>query len=206
MGIGLDYKNPYLNTFRTFQQWKTHPKIAEILDGGECLQYGARALNEGGHQAVPEMAMPGGLVMGCGAGLLNVPKIKGTHLAMKSGIIAAETIYAAFQDSERMKEFWTEPEPAEEEEVEEEAEVCEDEDEDYEEEEAEMEFPELHKGVHLPEYQKNMDDSWAMKELHEVRNIKPSFHNPAGLYGTMLYTGAMLNPISKKLGLEKWTM
>jgi electron-transferring-flavoprotein dehydrogenase len=198
--IGLDYSNPYLNTFRTFQQWKTHPKISEILEGGECLQYGARALNEGGHQAVPEMVMPGGLVLGCSAGLLNVPKIKGTHLAMKSGIVAAETIFAAFQDEERMKEFWTNPEV---EEVEE-AEVSEDAEE--EEEEEELAYPELHKGVHLPEFQTQMDDSWAMKELHGIRNIKPSFHNPIGLLGTMIYTGAVLNPLSKALGIEKWTM
>ena len=159
------------------------------LDGGECLQYGARALNEGGHQAIPKMTMPGGLVLGCSAGLLNVPKIKGTHLAMKSGIVAAETIMAAFADEERMKQYWTNPEPevSEEEEV---SEETEEEEEEWEEEE-EVAFPELHKGVDLPEFQTNMDDSWAMKELHEVRNIKPSFHNPPGLYGTMAYIGAV---------------
>merc|ERR1712178_520468 len=207
--IGLDYSNPYLNTFRTFQQWKTHPEISKILDGGECLQYGARALNEGGHQAVPKMVMPGGMVLGCSAGLLNVPKIKGTHLAMKSGIVAAETIFKAFQDEERMKEFWTNPEPeeVEEEEVVDEIsddveEADEEEEEEWEEEE-EVQFPELHKGVFLPEYQTNMDNSWAMKELHEVRNIKPSFHNPLGLYGTMIYTGIALNPVSKAIGLDK---
>merc|ERR1711884_276672 len=99
---------------------------------------------------------------------------------MKSGIVAAETIFKAFQDEERMKEFWTNPEPEE-----------------------EVQFPELHKGVFLPEYQTNMDNSWAMKELHEVRNIKPSFHNPLGLYGTMIYTGIALNPVSKALGIDK---
>merc|ERR1711881_413067 len=137
--IGLDYKNPYLNTFKTFQQWKTHPKIKPILEGGECLQYGARALNEGGVQAAPALAMPGGLLMGCSAGLLNVPKIKGPHIAMKSGIIAAETIFAAFQDKERMKQYWTDPEPEESEESAEDA-------EDDEEEEEEPAAPELHSG------------------------------------------------------------
>lgn len=205
--IGLDYKNPYLNTFKTFQQWKTHPIIKPILEGGECLQYGARALNEGGYQAIPQMAFPGGLLMGCGAGLLNVPKIKGTHTAMKSGIVAAETIFTALQDKERMAQYFTdpvaeEPEESEEEEAAEESE----EDEECDEEEAEEAYAELHSGIHLPEYQTNMEESWAFKELYDVRNIKPSFHNPIGLYGTMLYTGAMLNPISKKLGIEKWTM
>merc|ERR1719192_1837200 len=126
---------------------------------------------------------------------------------MKSGIVAAETIFAAFQDEDRMKEFWTNPEPEEVEEEEEEVgeveeQEEEEEEEDWEEEE-EVQFPELHKGVHLPEYQTNMDNSWAMKELHEVRNIKPSFHNPFGLYGTMIYTGIALNPVSKAIGLDK---
>lgn len=108
---------------------------------------------------------------------------------MKSGIVAAETIFAAFQDEERMKEFWTNPEVEEvENEENEETEVSEDAEEEEEEEweeEEEVSYPELHKGVHLPEFQTQMDDSWAMKELHGIRNIKPSFHNPIGLLGTM---------------------
>merc|ERR1712178_616463 len=110
----------------------------------------------------------------------NVPKIKGTHLAMKSGIVAAETIFKAFQDEERMKEFWTNPEPEEVEEEEVVDEISEDAEEAEEEEEEEEEWEEEEE-VQFPELHTNMDNSWAMKELHEVRNIKPSFHNPLGL-------------------------
>jgi electron-transferring-flavoprotein dehydrogenase len=88
--IGLDYKNPYLNTYQTFQQFKTHAWISDLLEGGRCVSYGARALNVGGYQALPKLAFPGGLIVGCSAGFLNLPKIKGTHTAMKSGMIAAE--------------------------------------------------------------------------------------------------------------------
>ena len=90
--IGLDYKNPHLSPFEEFQRFKTHPKFKKILNGGKRIAYGARALIEGGIQSLPKMSMPGGLLIGCDAGTLNTPKIKGTHTAMKSGIIAAETI------------------------------------------------------------------------------------------------------------------
>ncbi len=91
--IGLDYKNPYLSPFDEFQRFKTHPKIKKIFEGGKRISYGARALNEGGFQSIPKLTVPGGLLVGCTAGFMNVPKIKGTHLAMKSGIIAAEQIF-----------------------------------------------------------------------------------------------------------------
>ena len=74
--VGLDYENPYLNPYREFQQYKHHPKIAEILEGGECIAYGARALNEGGFQAIPTTHFPSGAIVGCAAGFLNLPKIK----------------------------------------------------------------------------------------------------------------------------------
>tara|TARA_Y100000590_G_scaffold230453_2_gene259800 strand:- start:1245 stop:2870 length:1626 start_codon:yes stop_codon:yes gene_type:complete len=90
--VGLDYKNPHLSPFEEFQRFKTHPKFKKILNGGKRIAYGARALIEGGIQSLPKMSMPGGLLIGCDAGTLNTPKIKGTHTAMKSGIIAAETI------------------------------------------------------------------------------------------------------------------
>jgi len=89
----LDYQNTYLSPFREMQRWKTHPKIAEHLDGGERIMYGARALNEGGYQSLPEIVFPGGLMIGCSPGFLNVPKIKGTHNAVKSGIIAADSTF-----------------------------------------------------------------------------------------------------------------
>jgi len=90
--IGLDYKNPYLSPFDEFQKFKTHKKISKILEGGKRIAFGARALIEGGIQSLPKMYMPGALLIGCDAGTLNMPKIKGSHTAMKSGIIAAEAI------------------------------------------------------------------------------------------------------------------
>ena len=95
--IGLDYKNPHLSPFDEFQRFKTHPKIKPLFEGGRRISYGARALNEGGFQSFPKLTFPGGLIVGWGAGFLNVPKIKGTHTAMKSGITAAEALEAAFR-------------------------------------------------------------------------------------------------------------
>ena len=91
--IGLDYKNPHLSPFDEFQRFKTHPAISKMLEGGKRISYGARALIEGGFQSLPKMFMPGALLIGCDAGTLNMPKIKGSHTAMKSGIIAAESIH-----------------------------------------------------------------------------------------------------------------
>jgi electron-transferring-flavoprotein dehydrogenase len=91
--VGLDYENPYLNPYELFQQYKTHPEIKKILEGGECLSYGARCLNEGGYHAIPKISFPGGMLAGDSAGFLNVAKIKGAHNALKSGMIAAESIY-----------------------------------------------------------------------------------------------------------------
>lgn len=93
--VALDYKNPYLFPFEEFQRWKTHPEIAKILEGGKRVSYGARAINEGGWQSVPKLAFPGGALIGCSAGFVNVPRIKGTHTAMKSGMLAAESLAAA---------------------------------------------------------------------------------------------------------------
>jgi electron-transferring-flavoprotein dehydrogenase len=93
--VGLGYRNPYLSPFHEFQRWKQHPAIREILEGGRRVSYGARAINEGGWQAVPKLAFPGGALIGCSAGFVNVPRIKGTHTAMKSGMLAAEAAAAA---------------------------------------------------------------------------------------------------------------
>ena len=107
--IGLDYKNPYLSPYDEFQQFKTHPEIKKILTGGKRISYGARALIEGGIQSLPQMHMPGALLIGCDAGTLNMPKIKGSHTAMKSGIIAAQVIDKHIRDGENLsiyeKEF-----------------------------------------------------------------------------------------------------
>lgn len=91
--IGLDYKNPYLSPYDEFQKFKTHPKIKGLFEDGRRISYGARALNEGGWQSLPELTFPGGALIGCDAGTLNTPKIKGTHTAMKSGMIAAEEVF-----------------------------------------------------------------------------------------------------------------
>ena len=93
--IGLDYQNPHLSPFDEFQRFKTHPKIRPFFEGGRRIAYGARALNEGGFQSIPGLTFPGGLIVGCAAGFLNVPKIKGSHNAMKSGMTAAEAVAAA---------------------------------------------------------------------------------------------------------------
>ena len=91
----LDYKNPYVYPFEEFQRWKLHPDIRAVLEGGRRVSYGARAINEGGWQSVPKLSFPGGVLAGCSAGFVNVPRIKGSHTAMKSGMIAADAIAAA---------------------------------------------------------------------------------------------------------------
>ena len=103
--IGLDYKNPYLSPYLEFQRFKHHPAIKKLLEGGRRINYGARALNEGGVQSLPKLTFPGGILSGCEAGFLNVPKIKGTHLAMKSGIIAAESIFENIDKNDEILEY-----------------------------------------------------------------------------------------------------
>jgi electron-transferring-flavoprotein dehydrogenase len=93
--VHLDYADPYLNPFKEFQRAKTHPLIAAQLEGGKRISYGARALTEGGWQAIPELAFPGGALIGCAAGFMNVPRIKGSHNAMLSGMMAAEAAFDA---------------------------------------------------------------------------------------------------------------
>lgn len=134
------------------QRMKHHPFFADVLKGGECIAYGARALNEGGYQSVPKLTFPGGALIGCSAGFLNVPKIKGTHTAMKSGMLAAESAFEAIQGN---------PEA-----------------------EAGAESP-----LDISSYQTAIDNSWVMKELKEVRNLRPSFHNPLGMWGGIAYSG-----------------
>jgi len=138
--IGLDYKNPYLSPFDEFQRFKTHPAIRKILEEGKRISFGARALIEGGVQSLPKMFMPGALLIGCNAGTLNMPKIKGSHTAMKSGIIAAETIVEHIKNNSD-----------------------------------------------LSIYETKFKKSWAFKELHAARNVKPSFG--WGLFLAILFTG-----------------
>ena len=115
--VGLDYSNPHLSPYEEFQRFKTHPEIRNVFEGGRRIAYGARALNEGGFQSVPKLSFPGGVLIGDTAGFLNVPKVKGTHMAMKSGIEAAEALFAhltvegqtgheVLGYAERLKQSW----------------------------------------------------------------------------------------------------
>ena len=106
--VALDYSNPYLSPFEEFQRWKTHPAIRAEIEGGKRVSYGARAINEGGWQAVPKLAFPGGALVGCAAGFVNVPRIKGSHTAIKSGMLAAEAAFkcvAADRRSDVLEEY-----------------------------------------------------------------------------------------------------
>lgn len=143
--IGLDYQNPYLNPYREFQRMKLHPLFRNVLTGGSCIAYGARALNEGGLQSIPKLCFPGGALIGCSAGFVNVPKIKGTHTAMKSGMLAAEAI----------------------------------------------------NNGKLEDYEADLRKSWVWEELHRVRNVRPAFHNPLGLYGGLIWSGIELATAGK---------
>lgn len=95
--VGLDYQNPHLDPFNEFQRFKTHPRVRNTFAGAKRVAYGARALNEGGLQSIPKLAFPGGALIGCAAGFLNVAKIKGNHTAMKTGMLAAEAVAEALQ-------------------------------------------------------------------------------------------------------------
>ncbi|WWC57646.1 uncharacterized protein I303_100178 [Kwoniella dejecticola CBS 10117] len=157
--IGLDYENPYLSPYKEFQRMKHHPFFANILKDGQCIAYGARALNEGGLQSIPKLNFPGGALIGCSAGFLNVPKIKGTHNAMKSGMLAAETAFESITKSASSQS----------------------------DSEAESEIEQA--PIDMSGYATALENSWVYKELKEVRNLRPSFHNPLGLWGGMAYSG-----------------
>ncbi len=107
--VALDYKNPWLSPFEEFQRWKQHPEIRALLEGGRRVSYGARAINEGGWQSVPRLVFPGGALIGCSAGFVNVPRIKGSHTAMKSGMLAAEAAYDAIVADRRGDELASYP-------------------------------------------------------------------------------------------------
>ncbi|KAJ3337354.1 hypothetical protein HDU93_001212 [Gonapodya sp. JEL0774] len=151
MVIGLDYENPHISPYKEFQKHKTHPEIRKFLEGGRAVGYGARALVEGGLQSLPKMVFPGGVIVGDSAGTLNMPKIKGTHNAMKTGIMAAETAYVSLTGSS--SDSLTPSTP-----------------------------------LHATEYDSKFRSSWVYDELHQVRNVRPSFYNPLGLYGFMAYS------------------
>ncbi|MCX7670623.1 MAG: electron transfer flavoprotein-ubiquinone oxidoreductase, partial [Anaerolineae bacterium] len=103
--VHLNYENPWLSPFDEFQRFKTHPAIRPTFEGGKRLAYGARAINEGGLQSVPKLVFPGGALIGCAAGFLNVPRIKGTHNAMKTGMLAAEAAFGALTSDRQHDEL-----------------------------------------------------------------------------------------------------
>ena len=105
--VSLDYANPNLSPFEEFQRWKTHSELKELLKDGERISYGARALNKGGIQSIPQLTFPGGVMIGCDAGFMNGAKIKGTHTAMKTGIIAAETYIQSIENETQSDEIDT---------------------------------------------------------------------------------------------------
>jgi electron-transferring-flavoprotein dehydrogenase len=142
--VGLDYSNPYLSPFEEFQRFKTHPAIRPTFEGGRRVSYGARAINEGGFQSIPKLHFPGGAIVGCSAGFLNVPKIKGSHTAMKSGMLAAEAAFEALGNEDAPKDA-------------------------------------------LGSYATEIKKSWVFKELHKVRNIRPSFR--WGFWAGLIYSG-----------------
>jgi electron-transferring-flavoprotein dehydrogenase len=108
--VWLNYSNPYTSPFHEMQKWKTHPEIASVLEGGKRVSYGARAISDGGWQSVPKLVFPGGALIGDAAGFLNVARLKGTHTAMKSGMMAAEAAFAATQADRRGDELTAYPE------------------------------------------------------------------------------------------------
>ncbi|KIX03174.1 uncharacterized protein Z518_06725 [Rhinocladiella mackenziei CBS 650.93] len=145
--VGLDYSNPWISPYGEFQRMKLHPFYKSVLEGGKCIAYGARALNEGGFQSIPKCSFPGGALIGDTAGFLNVPKIKGTHTSMKSGMLAAEAAYAALNSNNESSTIF------------------------------------------LYKYEDSLRESWIWPELKAVRNMRPSFHNPLGIYGGIMYSG-----------------
>ncbi|ODO00299.1 hypothetical protein I350_06930 [Cryptococcus amylolentus CBS 6273] len=170
--VGLDYQNPYLSPYKEFQRMKHHPFFANVLKDGECLAYGARVLNEGGLQSIPKLNFPGGALIGCSAGFLNVPKIKGTHNAMKSGMLAAESAFAAINAAAEHA-----PEAIEE-------------TEESEDSEETVISPLLDSHpIDMSGYATAVENSWIWQELKEIRNVRPSFHNPLGLWGGMMWSG-----------------
>lgn len=144
--VALDYANPWISPYQEFQKMKKHPLYRETLEGGKCISYGARALVEGGLQSIPKVSFPGGALIGDSAGFMNVPKIKGSHNAMKSGMLAAEAAFAALESD-------------------------------------------VDGGVFLYQYEEELRKSSIWKELSEVRNMRPSFHTPLGIYGGVAYSG-----------------
>ncbi|WEF34081.1 electron transfer flavoprotein-ubiquinone oxidoreductase [Pseudoduganella chitinolytica] len=107
--VGLNYQNPYLSPYEEFQRYKTHPEIRQFFEGGKRISYGARAITAGGLQSLPKLVFPGGALIGCDAGFLNMSRIKGSHAAIKSGMLAAEALVAALGESRQFDELTAYP-------------------------------------------------------------------------------------------------
>ncbi|WP_375540442.1 electron transfer flavoprotein-ubiquinone oxidoreductase [Rugamonas apoptosis] len=107
--VGLNYENPYLSPYEEFQRYKTHPAIRGFFEGGKRISYGARAITAGGLQSLPKLVFPGGALIGCDAGFLNMSRIKGSHAAIKSGMLAAESVFAALGESRQHDELASYP-------------------------------------------------------------------------------------------------
>ena len=107
---GLEYSNPWLSPFEEMQRWKTHPAIRQYLEGGKRISYGARAITCGGLNSLPKTVVPGGALVGCDAGFLNFARIKGSHAAIKTGMLAADAAYAAVTSGSQHDELTAYPE------------------------------------------------------------------------------------------------
>jgi electron-transferring-flavoprotein dehydrogenase len=157
----LNYANPHLSPFSEMQRFKTHPAIRGTFEGGKRLAYGARAINEGGLQSVPKLCFPGGALVGCSAGFVNLPRIKGSHNAMKTGMLAAEAAFEALAAGRG--------------------------------------------GDELRAYPEAFRNSWAYRDLHKVRNVKPGLK--WGLWPGMIHGGAHMWLNDLGLGaLAGWTL
>jgi electron-transferring-flavoprotein dehydrogenase len=156
--VGLDYKNPYLSPFEEMQRFKTHPAIRGVFEGGRRIAYGSRALTEGGYQSIPKLSFPGGALIGCGAGFMNVPRIKGIHNAMKSGMIAAECVFDLLTAAASASASAAPPSASA-------ASAS-----------ASAASPSSAASKEARDYRSRLDATWLMKELRAVRNIRPGFH------------------------------
>ena len=157
--VGLDYPNPWLSPYGEFQKMKQHPLYRSVLEKGKCISYAARTIIEGGFQSIPKVAFPGGALIGDTAGFVNVPKIKGTHTAMRSGMLAAQAAHRAITSDQSATD-------------------------------GKADGQDKDSGtVFLYDYESALRSSPIWSELRAVRNMRPSFHTPLGLYGGIMYSG-----------------
>ncbi|CAE6426935.1 unnamed protein product [Rhizoctonia solani] len=185
--IGLDYANPYISPYKELQKLKHHPYFASLLEGGERVAYAGRTLNEGGFQSIPKTDFAGGALIGCSAGFVNVPKIKGSHTAMKSGILAAE---AAYDEVVRGDEEGEVPE----------IQAATPSISPFSNKAGNMSayttaltqswvWSELKAAGNMSAYTTALTQSWVWSELKAVRNVRPSFATPLGIWGGIAWSG-----------------